>query len=194
MHQFTGSVCFNKSKENPIYRRQAKPICHWSQEMIDLGMRSSWNRTRLRTRWIVHDKLRLRPFYCIIYALSLFKGLDQPNLCVMPYLIGSIALVIALTAIFLVFYDMYKAFRRDFADFNPCDNWDVTLTELDHTHTDTSHSVRAIQIISISRTTKSQNSHKYPRPSTTRRLSVPHWLHLNRTYKTIKNGQKDNSQ
>ena len=65
----------------------------------------------------------------------------------MPYLIGSIALVIALTAITLVFYDMYKAFRRDLADFNHCDNWDVTLTELDHIHTDTSHSVRIYQII-----------------------------------------------
>ena len=65
----------------------------------------------------------------------------------MPYLIGSIALVIALTAITLVFYDMYKAFRRDLADFNHCDNWDVTLTELDNIHTDTSHSVRINQII-----------------------------------------------
>ena len=69
----------------------------------------------------------------------------------MPYLIGSIALVIALTAITLVFYDMYKAFRRDLADFNHCDNWDVTLTELDHIHTDTSHSVRINLIIFISR-------------------------------------------
>ena len=35
-------VCvFNYNKENPIYRRQAKPICHWSQEMIDLGIRST---------------------------------------------------------------------------------------------------------------------------------------------------------
>ena len=72
----------------------------------------------------------------------------------MPYLIGSIALVIALTAITLVFYDMYKAFRRDLADFNHCDNWDVTLTELDHIHTDTSHSVRINQIIFICRIKK----------------------------------------
>ena len=59
----------------------------------------------------------------------------------MPYLIGSIALIIALTAIILVFYDMYKAFRQDLADFNHCDTWDVTLTELDHIHTDSTHSV-----------------------------------------------------
>ena len=68
----------------------------------------------------------------------------------MPYLIGSIALIIALTAIILVFYDMYKAFRQDLADFNHSDTWDVTLTELDHIHTDSSHSVIVIQIILIS--------------------------------------------
>ena len=70
------------------------------------------------------------------------KGLDRPKLCVMPYLIGAIALVIALTAIILVFHSMYKAFRQDLADFNHCDNWDVTLTELEQIHTDSSHSVR----------------------------------------------------
>ena len=59
----------------------------------------------------------------------------------MPYLIGAIALVIALTAIILVFHSMYKAFRQDLADFNHCDNWDVTLTELEQIHTDSSHSV-----------------------------------------------------
>ena len=68
----------------------------------------------------------------------------------MPYVIGSIALIIALTAIILVFYDMYKAFRQDLADFNHSDTWDATLTELDHIHTDSSHSVLVIQIILIS--------------------------------------------
>ena len=68
----------------------------------------------------------------------------------MPYVIGSIALIIALTAIILVFYDMYKAFRQDLADFNHSDTWDVTLTELDHIQTDSSHSVIVIQIILIS--------------------------------------------
>ena len=44
---------------------------------------------------------------------------------------------------------MYKAFRQDLADFNHCDTWDVTLTELDHIHIDSSHSVKVIQIILI---------------------------------------------
>ena len=58
-------------------------------------------------------------------------------------------MIIALTAIILVFYDMYKAFRQDLADFNHCDTWDVTLTELDHIHTDSSHSVIVIEKILI---------------------------------------------
>ena len=162
-----------------MHRRQAKPICHWSQEMINLGngvfsLVECFYRRPERAPWIFD------------------KGLDRPKLCVMPYLIGAIALVIALTAIILVFHSMYKAFRQDLADFNHCDNWDVTLTELEQIHTDSS-----LSVISVIRNFGfkfyiSQNSGKYPKPSTTRRLSVPHWLHLNRTYKTIKQDAKKN--
>ena len=46
------------------------------------------------------------------------KGLDTPYLCMMPDLIGSIGVVLALLAMFLVFHSMYKAIQQDLAELD----------------------------------------------------------------------------
>ena len=55
------------------------------------------------------------------YAHSLCisdKGLDTPYLCMMPDLIGSIGVVLALLAMLLVFHSMYKAIQQDLAELD----------------------------------------------------------------------------